>query len=104
MLERAGHEVIGEEAGGRQAIEKAPTSAPEVLLLDLNMPDVDGLEALTTLRGALPDTKIFILTTGQARDERGRALELGADGFIVKPERVMALPGELQTALDDSGD
>jgi DNA-binding NarL/FixJ family response regulator len=100
VLEPAGHEIVGEAGDGQQAIDEAPACAPDVLLLDLNMPNLNGFEALPTLRESLPETKIFILTTGQARDERRRALEGGADGFIVKPDRIFALAAELDAALD----
>lgn len=102
VLERAGHEVLGEAADGQQAIDEAPSYAPDVLLLDLNMPVVDGFQALPELRRMLPAAKIFILTTGQAKDERQLALERGADGFIVKPDRIFALADELQAALRDA--
>jgi DNA-binding NarL/FixJ family response regulator len=68
------------------------------------MPNVDGFEALPQLRAALePSTAILILTTGQAPHERQRSLDGGADGFIVKPERVFALDGELRAALAQAG-
>lgn len=100
VLQRAGHEIVGEAGDGAQAIERAPRSAPEVVLLDLNMPNVNGFEALPRLRDALgPKTRILILTTGQAPRERQLCLDAGADGFIVKPERIFALDDELRAAL-----
>jgi two-component system, chemotaxis family, chemotaxis protein CheY len=93
------HEVVGEAADGVEAIELAPGTRPDVLLLDLNMPRLGGMDALPQLRGLLGSTKIIILTTGRTDDERRRALEAGADGFIVKPESVFSLPEELQRAL-----
>jgi DNA-binding NarL/FixJ family response regulator len=103
VLGRAGHEIVGEAGDGAEAIERAPQCAPDVVLLDLNMPNVDGFEALPRLRAALdPRTAILILTTGQAPNERQRSLDGGADGFIVKPERVFALDDELRAALDQA--
>jgi two-component system chemotaxis response regulator CheY len=99
VLERSGHEIVGEAGDGQLAIDTAPAAAPEVVLLDLNMPNVSGFEALPELRRRLPEAKIFILTTGQAPQERQQALEAGAHGFIVKPERVFALEDELRDAL-----
>jgi CheY-like chemotaxis protein len=93
------HEVVGEAADGLEAIERAPAAAPEVLLLDLNMPRMGGQAALPRLRELLDTTKIIILTTGRTEEERQRALDAGADGFIVKPESVFALPEELSRAL-----
>jgi DNA-binding NarL/FixJ family response regulator len=99
VLEMAGHEVVGEAGDGEEAIAQAPAAEPEVVLLDLNMPNMNGFEALPHLRERLPATKILILTTGQAPKERQRALESGADGFIVKPARVFSLDDEIQAAL-----
>jgi two-component system chemotaxis response regulator CheY len=99
VLEGAGHEVVGEACDGQDCIDQVASAEPEVVLLDLNMPRVNGFEALPHLREQLPTTKIVILTTGQAPHERQRALEGGADGFIVKPERVFSLPDELQAAV-----
>ena len=102
VLERAGHDVVGEAGDGREAIERAPAAAPDVLLLDLNMPRMNGFDALPPLRDVLPETRIVVLTTGQGRDERERALGAGADGFIVKPARILALTDELDAALDSA--
>jgi CheY-like chemotaxis protein len=93
------HEVVGEAGDGEEAIERAPDVAPDVLLLDLNMPRLTGQEALPRLRELLAATKIIILTTGRAEDERQRALDAGADGYIVKPDSVFSLPDELDRAL-----
>ena len=99
VLEIAGHEIVGEAGDGEEAVTHAPSTAPEVVLLDLNMPNMSGFEALPQLRELLPSCKILILTTGHAPQERQRALEAGADGFIVKPARVFALDEEIQAAL-----
>jgi two-component system, chemotaxis family, chemotaxis protein CheY len=102
VLEQAGHEVVGEAGDGQAAIEKAPATSPDVVLLDLNMPRTTGFEALPDLLRLLPSSKIVILTTGQAPAERQRALDAGAHAFIVKPERIHALDRELETALTAS--
>ena len=99
VLEMAGHEIVGEAGDGEQALEQAPATDPDVLLLDLNMPKMGGFEALPHLRELLPGSKILILTTGQALQERQRALDSGADGYIVKPDRVFTLDDEIQAAL-----
>jgi DNA-binding NarL/FixJ family response regulator len=99
VLEMAGHEIVGEAGDGEEVLAHAATADPDVVLLDLNMPKVNGFEALPLLRERLPGAKILILTTGQAPKERQRALEAGADGFIVKPTRVFSLDDEIQAAL-----
>jgi two-component system chemotaxis response regulator CheY len=99
VLEMAGHEIVGEAGDGEEVLAQAPAADADVLLLDLNMPKMNGFQALPHLRERLPRTKILILTTGQAPKERQRALEAGADGFIVKPTRVFKLDDEIQAAL-----
>jgi CheY-like chemotaxis protein len=98
-LEQAGHEVAGEAGNGAEALDRAPGTAADVVLLDLNMPVMNGLDALPHLRARLPGARIVVLTTGQGPDERRRALAAGADALIVKPERIFALADELRTAL-----
>jgi CheY-like chemotaxis protein len=95
------HEVVGEAGNGIEAIELAPAADPDVLLLDLNMPRLSGQDALPQLREILAGTKIIILTTGRPEDEEQRARDAGADGFIVKPDSVFALPDELDRALTE---
>jgi DNA-binding NarL/FixJ family response regulator len=103
VLQRAGHEIVGEAGDGAEAIQRAPESSPDVVLLDLNMPEVDGFEALPALREAMaPETKIVILTTGQAPGERRQALDAGADAFIAKPARVFTLDEQLRAALAET--
>lgn len=99
VLEQAGHEIIGEAGDGQEAVDRVRAAAPDVVLLDLNMPRMNGFEALPRLREIVPETRIVILTSGQALDERRRALDAGAHGFIVKPERVFSLDDELRSAL-----
>ena len=99
VLELAGHEIVGEAGDGEEALAQAPTADPDVVLLDLNMPKMSGFDVLPQLRERLPATKILILTTGQAPQERQRALDAGADGFIIKPTRVFSLDDEIQAAL-----
>jgi CheY-like chemotaxis protein len=104
VLEDAGEEIVGEAGDGAEAIERAPAAEPDVVLLDLNMPRVNGFEALPTLRERLPpQTKILVLTTGQAPQERDQCLEAGADAFVVKPERIFALQERLREALAQTG-
>src|SRR5215210_1386493 len=103
VLQRAGHEIVGEAGDGAEAIERAPHCDPKVVLVDVNMANLNGLEALPGLRDALkPETKIVILATGQSPYERRPALAAGADGFIVKPERVFSLDEKLRAALNES--
>lgn len=98
-LERAGHEIAGEAGNGREAIERAPAVAPDIVLLDLNMPVMDGIDALPRLRETLPQARIVVLSTGQGPDEHRRALEAGAHAIVAKPDRILTLADELLAAL-----
>lgn len=102
-LEKAGHEIAGEAGNGKEALERAPAAAADIVLLDLNMPVMNGLDALPHLRATLPGARIVVLTTGQAPEERRRALAAGADAIIVKPERIFTLADELHTTLASLG-
>lgn len=103
-LEQAGHEIAGEAGNGEEALDRAPSAAPDIVLLDLNMPVMNGLTALPRLRATLPGARIVVLTTGQAPDERHQALSAGADAFIVKPERILTLGDDLRAALAAIGE
>jgi two-component system, sensor histidine kinase and response regulator len=81
-----GHELI-RATGGRQAIEHVEASPPDLILLDIAMPDVDGFDVLTHLRARRDDVHIpvIVVTAYADRDIRLRALEAGADEFLEKP-------------------
>src|SRR4029453_12962228 len=88
-------EVVGEAATGRQAVERARLLRPDVVLMDVRMPDLDGIEATGELARAAPDSKVLILTTFEQDDYIFGALRAGASGFLLKRAR----PGELITAV-----
>jgi DNA-binding NarL/FixJ family response regulator len=88
-----GIEIVGEAATGRQAVERARRLGPEVVLMDVRMPDLDGIDATGELTRAAPDTKVLILTTFEQDDYVFRALRAGASGFLLKrtrPEELIA--------------
>src|SRR5262249_20337649 len=85
--------IAGEAATGRQAIEKARTLRPDVVLMDVRMPDLDGIEATRALATAAPLVKVLILTTFEQDDYVFGALRAGASGFLLKrtrPEELIA--------------
>ena len=83
-LESGGFDVVAEAGDGAEAIEVARVHLPDVILLDLAMPVMDGLEALPTLRELCPDAKIVVLSGFGAAQMTRRAMAAGADGYLQK--------------------
>ena len=77
-------EVIGEAADGRQAVELARLKRPDVVLMDIEMPGIDGIEATRRLRGSPDSPRILILTTFGLDAYLYEALKAGASGFLLK--------------------
>jgi two-component system, chemotaxis family, chemotaxis protein CheY len=99
VLADAGATIVGEGADGRDALEQAAGTDPSILLLDLNMPGIGGLEVLPELRAALPDVKIVVLTTSKEDEAERAAIMLGADAFVSKPIDATSIPLLLREKL-----
>ncbi|MEO7294646.1 MAG: response regulator transcription factor [Candidatus Limnocylindria bacterium] len=93
----AGIEVVGQASTGRQAIEQARQLAPDVVLMDVRMPDLDGIAATRELSQAVPDVRVLILTTFEQDDYIFGALRAGASGFLLKRTRPEALLAAVHT-------
>jgi DNA-binding NarL/FixJ family response regulator len=88
-----GIEIIGQASTGREAVDRARRLAPDVVLMDVRMPDLDGIAATRELSRAAPDTRVLILTTFEQDDYVFGALRAGASGFLLKrarPEELIA--------------
>jgi DNA-binding NarL/FixJ family response regulator len=79
-----GLEVVGEAANGEEAVQRARTLQPEVVLMDLRMPVLGGVEATRRLRAALPRCQVIVLTTFDDDEEVFDALRAGAAGYLLK--------------------
>lgn len=89
-------EVVGEAADGREAIEVVRRELPHVVLLDISMPELDGLEALPHIRQASPQSAVLMLTAFDSRELRERAAAAGASGFVEKGSELDALLAEIR--------
>ncbi|MFI7705063.1 response regulator [Nonomuraea sp. NPDC049480] len=86
-------DIVGEAATGRQAVDRACRLAPDVVLMDVRMPDLDGIAATRELSRAAPGVRVLILTTFEQDDYIFGALRAGASGFLLKrtrPEELIA--------------
>jgi DNA-binding NarL/FixJ family response regulator len=79
-----GLDIIGEAANGKEAVELAESLKPDLILMDLVMPEMDGIEATRIIKKAQPDIKIMMLTSFSDQDHVIPALEAGASGFQLK--------------------
>jgi DNA-binding NarL/FixJ family response regulator len=88
-------DVVGEAENGRDAVELAAVSSADVILMDIRMPELDGIEATARILAAQPETRILILTTFDLDEYVTRALRAGASGFLLKDVR----PAQLVEAI-----
>jgi DNA-binding NarL/FixJ family response regulator len=88
-------EVVAEAANGRQAIAAADAHHPDVVVMDVRMPEVDGIAATETITGEHPDVRVLILTTFDLDEYAFAGLRAGASGFLLKN----APPDELVAAI-----
>jgi DNA-binding NarL/FixJ family response regulator len=77
-------ELVGEASNGREAIELFRTHRPDVTLMDLQMPEMGGIDALSAIRGEFPEARIIVLTTYAGDVQVFRALKAGARAFLLK--------------------
>jgi two-component system chemotaxis response regulator CheY len=102
MLTDAGYEVVGEAANGQQALELATQTKPDLITLDVILPDNTGLDVLKGIRQDQPEVKVVMCSAVGQEVIVNEALESGATAYIVKPfseEKVLEIVG---SALQDS--
>jgi len=96
LLEKEiGIEVVGEAEDGREAIKKAEALQPDIAVMDITMPGLNGLEATRQLKKSFPEMKIIILTMHANEEYVLHSLQAGASGYLVKK----AAPAELISAI-----
>jgi RNA polymerase sigma factor (sigma-70 family) len=93
-------EVVGEVSGGRGAVAAVRELRPQVVLMDIRMPDLDGIAATREVLSAMPDTKVVMLTTFEDEDYLFGALAAGASGFLLKRTRPEELIAAIRTIAE----
>jgi two-component system chemotaxis response regulator CheY len=97
ILRSEEYQVVGEAANGEDAIALCARLNPKLVLLDIHMPKMDGLQALDAIRQAQPDVKVIMVSGDAKMDKVAEAIKKGAVGFVVKPfnaARVLDKVGE----------
>jgi DNA-binding NarL/FixJ family response regulator len=84
LLEAAGFDVVGQAGDGQAAVEAALRLRPDLVLLDIGLPKLNGLEALKRIRQAEPDLRVVMLTVSDEDADLFEAIRLGANGYMLK--------------------
>lgn len=98
LMRQDDFEVVGEAADGAEGLKRATSLKPDVILLDLNMPGLSGLDTLQLLVQELPDCAVIILTVSEEAEELAQALSYGARGYLLKNMDVEALTSAIRKA------
>ncbi|CAM4189097.1 hypothetical protein BOTU111921_16050 [Bordetella tumbae] len=93
-------DVVAEAADGIEGVKRAKAFQPNVILLDLNMPGLSGLETLKLLVQDVPDAAVLILTVSEEADELAQALRDGARGFLIKNIDATTLVAAIRQAAE----
>jgi len=102
IIEKAGFRVVGEASNGEQAITMYQDTRPDVVLMDITMPGMDGLTALKKIREVDQTARVIICSALGQQQLIVQAIQLGAKDFIVKPFQPQRVVSALKKALDIS--
>lgn len=84
LLEADGHQVVGQAGDGLTAVEAVPSVQPDLILMDINMPRMNGIEALRQVKAIRSETKVIMLTVSEDEGNLVDAIRAGADGYLLK--------------------
>lgn len=84
VLKTYGIEVAGTANNGREAVEKTRLEKPDIILMDINMPEFNGLDALRVIKAEMPEIKVVMLTISEADEDLFDAVKYGASGYLLK--------------------
>jgi len=95
--------IVGLAKDGAEAVEICKTTPPDVVLMDIHMPGVDGIAATRLIKKHCPSIKIMMFTTFDDRANIQQALAAGADGYLVKTDKISTIADKLRVLLDGTG-
>ena len=96
-------EVIGTASDGAEAFKMCDETQPDVVLMDIRMPNVDGIAAVRLIKGKYPDIRIMMLTTFDDKPNIQQALAAGADGYLLKTDEISGVAGKLRALTGGAG-
>ncbi|HWQ65043.1 MAG TPA: response regulator [Methanospirillum sp.] len=99
MAKKGGHEIVGEAETGEMAIDLFVRLSPDLVILDILMPDMDGLAVLKRIKELNSDARVIMCTASEQSHHVQEALSSGAQGYIVKPFTQESLNEKINTAL-----
>lgn len=99
ILIRAGYEVAGEAENGKEAVKLYDELHPDVVTLDISMPEMDGIEALKAIKAAHPKAKIVMVSTMNQQNQVIEAMRAGASDFFIKPLQAERVEEAIKRAL-----
>ena len=100
LRSRRGWRVVGEATNGREAVQKAIELKPDVAVVDIGMPELDGIEVARQIREAVPDIKVLVLSMHESDQMVRRALDAGAHGYILKSDLTDTLPKAVKAVVE----
>lgn len=99
MLRGEDYSVVGEASNGQEAITQCERFKPELVLLDIIMPKMDGLQALEEIHKVSPETIVLMVSADATMDKVAEAIKKGASGFVVKPLKAASVLDRIETVL-----
>ncbi len=102
MLEEAGHEVVGEAVNGQEGVDKYFELNPDVVTMDITMPQKDGIEAVAEIVGRDPAAKVIMVTAAGQKTNMVEAIKKGASDFIQKPFDDGVILGVIKKVLEEA--
>ena len=101
ILRNEEHIIVGQATNGSEAVKLCVDLNPDIVLLDINMPKMDGLQALEEIRKANPAVKVLMISADSTTDKVKEALNQGAVGFVVKPLKPAKVLTMIETCMSE---